>query len=240
MPLPIFQLKNVIKRYAGRVVLSLEALDVLAGERLAIVGPSGAGKTTLLRLLNFLEPPSSGSIVYEGNPLNGNVPLAVRREVTTVFQRPILLDATVRANVAYGLRLRGGRDDTRVEAALARVGLAHLAGARARILSGGEAQRVALARAMILEPRVLLLDEPTANLDPSNVAAIESAVRDLHCERGTTIVIVTHNLFQARRVSDRSALLLAGRLVEIAPTEQFFAAPRDRVTAAFVSGEMVY
>src|SRR5690349_17537913 len=104
-PTPIYQLKNVLKRYAGRAVLALDELDVLAGERLAIVGPSGAGKTTLLRLLNFLEPPSSGSIVYDTFRLTGNVPLALRREVTTVFQRPILLDATVRANVAYGLRL---------------------------------------------------------------------------------------------------------------------------------------
>jgi tungstate transport system ATP-binding protein len=239
-PNPIFQLKHVIKSYAGRVVLSLNGFDIMSGERLAILGPSGAGKSTLLRLLNFLEPPSAGSIVYGAAMLNGNVPLAARREVTTVFQRPILLDTTVRANVGYGLRLRGRHDAARVAAALERVGLAHLAGERARTLSGGEAQRVALARAMILEPRVLLLDEPTANLDPSNVAVIEAAVRDLHREHGTTIVMVTHNLFQARRVSDRSALLLAGRLVEIAPTEQFFAAPRDPATAAFVFGEMVY
>ena len=237
---PLYRLRGVVKRYGGRAVLALDELDVYEGERLALLGPSGAGKSTLLRLLNFLEPPDAGAIAYAGVAPSGAIPLALRREVTTVFQRPFLLDASVRANVAYGLRVRGRRDQARVDAAIDRVGLAGLAGARARTLSGGEAQRVALARAMIVEPRVLLLDEPTANLDPSNVGAIEAAVRELHRERGTTIVIVTHNLFQARRMSDRAALLLNGRLVEIAPTAQLLDSPRDPAAAAFVSGEMVY
>jgi tungstate transport system ATP-binding protein len=239
---PIYQLSHVLKRYGGRVVLALDELTVQEGERLAVIGPSGAGKSTLLRLLNFLEMPDAGAIAYGGCAWHATAipPLAVRREVTTVFQRPVLLDATVRGNVAYGLRLRGQRFERRVDAVLERTGLSHLSMAHARTLSGGEAQRVALARAIVLEPRVLLLDEPTANLDPYNVALLESIVSELHRDHGTTIVLVTHNIFQARRLADRAALLLEGRLIEIGPVQQIFATPREQRTAAFISGEMVY
>ena len=167
--------------------------------------------------------------------------LEIRRTVTTVSQRPILLNRTVRANVEFGLRLRGRRDrDGEVRAALEKVGLAALEGQAARTLSGGEAQRVALARAMVIRPDVLLLDEPTANLDPYNVAVIEEAVRRLNAERGTTVVLVTHNVFQARRLAHRVAFILDGKIVEVADTESFFERPRDPRTAAFVRGEMVY
>jgi tungstate transport system ATP-binding protein len=169
------------------------------------------------------------------------MPLELRRRVTTVFQRPILLNRSVRDNVEYGLRLRGRRNGRQlVEATLERVGLGELAAQRARTLSGGEAQRVALARAMVLRPDVLLLDEPTANLDPYNVGLIEEIVRDLNREWGTTIVLVTHNIFQARRLADRVALLLEGQMVEMADVGSFFKSPRDPRAAAFVRGDMVY
>ena len=137
--------------------------------------------------------------------------------MTTVSQRPVLLDRSVRANVEYGLRLRGRRDrEGEVRARWRMVGLAALEGQSARTLSGGEAQRVALARAMVIRPDVLLLDEPTANLDPYNVGVIEDAVRRLNAERGTTVVLVTHNVFQARRLAHRVALILEGKIVEVA------------------------
>jgi tungstate transport system ATP-binding protein len=165
----------------------------------------------------------------------------LRRKVTTVFQRPLLLNRSVSANVAYGLGVRGERNtDSRVESALDQVGLAHLRRQRARTLSGGEAQRVALARAIVLEPKVLLLDEPTANLDPYNVGVIEENVTELNQKRGTTMVLVTHNVFQARRLAHRVVLLLEGRIIEIADVTTFFESPRDSRTAAFVRGEMVY
>ncbi len=240
---PTYQLRQVSKVYNGRTVLELAALDIQRGEVLALVGPSGAGKSTLLRLLNFLEPPSSGHITFQGVTLAPGepVPLALRRSVTTVFQRPLLLDRSVWDNVTFGLRLRGERDArAQTEAALQAVGLAQMARQRARTLSGGEAQRVALARALVLQPAVLLLDEPTANLDPYNVGLIEAIASQLNAQHGTTLVLVTHNVFQARRLAHRVAFLWDGQLIEVAPAEQFFGAPRDSRTAAFVRGDMVY
>jgi tungstate transport system ATP-binding protein len=236
----LYELRDLRQVYGGRTVLDVESLDVREGEILALVGPSGAGKSTLLRLLNFLEPPAAGRIRFAGQAINGTVPLAIRRQVTTVFQRPVLQRGTVRDNAAYGLRLRGDRIDGRVDAVLEEVGLAGLARHPAHSLSGGEMQRVALARALVVEPRVLLLDEPTANLDPYNVSLIEGLIRTRNAGRGTTIIIVTHNVFQARRLARRTALLLNGSIVELAPTDAFFSAPADLRTAAFVRGDMVY
>jgi len=236
-----FRLQSVRQRYAGRTVLDLDELEVQRGEILALVGPSGSGKSTLLRLLNFLERPTEGTVYYEGRPAEGErTPLELRRQVTTVFQQTALQKASVRANVAYGLRLRGLPVDGQVEGLLATVGLSELAAASARQLSGGEKQRVALARALIFRPRVLLLDEPTANLDPYNVGLIEEIVRTENREHGTTVVLVTHNVFQAHRLAHRTGLILNGRLVELADTAAFFSSPADPRTAAFVSGEMVY
>ncbi|HEY4722153.1 MAG TPA: ATP-binding cassette domain-containing protein, partial [Anaerolineae bacterium] len=195
-------------------------------------------KSTLLRLLQFLEVPTAGSITFDGIAIQGQTDLNARRRVATVFQNPMLLDRSVRDNVAFGLQLRRQREvDRPIAAALERVGLSDYARAKARTLSGGEAQRVALARAIVLRPEALLLDEPTANLDPYNVSLIEALVRD---HDRTTIVLVTHHIFQARRLADRIGLLLSGRLIELLPADRFFNAPTDPRTRAFVNGEMVY
>jgi tungstate transport system ATP-binding protein len=239
----VYRLQNVSKEYEGRRVLQVDHLKIEHGEVFSLVGPSGAGKSTLLRLLNFLEPPSTGRIRFLDIEFSVNqpMPLPYRRRVTTVFQRPILLNRSVKANVGYGLSLRGLRDpDGKIEEALEQVGLTALARQRARTLSGGEAQRVALARAIVLQPDVLLLDEPTANLDPYNVGLIEEIVTTLNRERGTTLVLVTHNVFQAKRLAHRVALMLEGQIVEVAGVEAFFESPQDPRTAAFVRGEMVY
>jgi tungstate transport system ATP-binding protein len=236
----MYQLTNLRHTYGSRVVLDIPALEVREGEILALVGPSGAGKSTLLRLLNFLETPTSGFIRFAGQTINGAAPLALRRQVTTVFQRPVLRRASVRANVGYGLELRGLPVDGRVDAMLEEVGLAGLAKQGAQTLSGGEMQRVALARALVIEPRALLLDEPTANLDPYNVGLIEEIIRHQNRTHGTTSVIVTHNVFQAKRLAQRVGLLLNGGLVELTDAATFFTAPTDPRTAAFVRGELVY
>jgi tungstate transport system ATP-binding protein len=238
----IYELRNLVKSYSGREVVHVDSLTIKRGEILAIVGPSGAGKSTLLRLLDFLEPPTQGTLFFDGYTVNGvTPPLSIRRRSTTVFQRPVLLNNSVFDNVSYGLRIRGRRNwEKQVAEAIEMVGLKEFARAPARTLSGGEAQRVALARALVIEPDVLLLDEPTANLDPYNVRLIEEIIRDLNRLRGTTIVLVTHNVFQARRLAHRAALMLEGRMVEVAPVDVFFELPSDPRTASFVSGDMVY
>jgi tungstate transport system ATP-binding protein len=242
-PAPLFKLQDISVAYEGRLVLDIPYLEIIKGEIFALVGPSGAGKSTLLRLLNFLEPPASGNIEFDGKTYEGGLaaPLWVRRRVTTVFQRPMLLNQSVWNNVAYGLRLRSERNrNMDIQAALTAVGLTDMKNQRARTLSGGEAQRVSLARAMVIRPDVLLLDEPTANLDPYNVHLIEKIMGQLNQESGTTLVLVTHNVFQARRLANRVGFLLDGKLVEVAEVENFFKEPADPRTLAFVQGDMVY
>jgi tungstate transport system ATP-binding protein len=235
-------LERVAQSYNGRTVVDIEQLQIHQNEVLAIVGPSGAGKSTLLRLLAFLEFPQRGRIKYAGRYCQDNWPdLAARRRVTMVFQRPLLLRGSVMDNVAYGLGLRGiANGDAQTASILDKLGLDTLARASAQTLSGGEMQRVALARALVLRPDVLLLDEPTANLDPYNIKLIEGIVTHANQRQATTIVIVTHNIFQARRLAHRVGLMLSGKLIEVSQTEAFFQQPQTAETAAFVKGEMIY
>jgi tungstate transport system ATP-binding protein len=226
------------------MVLRIPSLSIERGEVFALVGPSGAGKSTLLRLLALVEAPSTGTIhlaVNNRQTTHATASIEDRRRLAMVFQRPVLLTRSVRANVAYGLRLRGNHDSSsRIASALERVLLTSLADAHPHTLSGGEMQRVAVARALVLEPEVLLLDEPTANLDPANVRIIEDLVREQRDQFGTTIVLVTHNVFQARRLATRVGLLLEGELIEVAPRDRFFDSPADPRTEAFISGDLVY
>jgi len=239
-PDAIYRFESVRHGYGTRTVLDIESLDVMRGETLALMGPSGAGKSTLLRLLQFLERPSAGRVVFEGQAVSAEPPLQLKRRITTVFQHPVMLNRSVRDNVAYGLRVRGARrSDVHIDSLLEEVGLASLAEARARTLSGGEVQRVAIARALAFNPDVLLLDEPTANLDPRNVRLVEELIRGRHTQ-GVTIVLAVHQIFQARRLADRTALLLDGRIVEVGPTHAMLDAPQDPRTRAFLTGDMIY
>lgn len=235
-----YELTDVRHCYGDRCVVDIPTLEVRNGEILGLVGPSGAGKSTLLRLLDFLETPTQGRIRFAGTEIDGDASLATRRHVTTVFQRPMLLKRSVAANVRVGRKLRGlDAKDGSTEQWLDRLGLSDLADAPARTLSAGEAQRVALARALVIEPSVLLLDEPTGNLDPYNVGLLEEIVRSENTERGTTIVIVTHDVFQARRLADRTGMMVAGSMIELAETEAFFSAPQQPQTAAFLRGDLL-
>jgi tungstate transport system ATP-binding protein len=235
----VFELRGIEVVYGSRAVLAVEHLTVPQDEALVIVGPNGAGKSTLLRLLHFLEPPGRGEIRFRGQPVPDPAPLSLRRIVTTVFQRPALLNRSVYDNIAYGLRLRGREPGAITRHLLERLALEDLQSAPAHSLSGGEAQRVALARGLAVEPEVLLLDEPTANLDPYNMGLVEGLIQELRTERRCALVIVTHNVFQARRLADRVAMLHEGRLIEVAQAAEFFDRPRDPRAAAFVRGELV-
>ncbi|MDH5371758.1 MAG: ATP-binding cassette domain-containing protein [Acidimicrobiia bacterium] len=236
-----YELTDVQHRYGSRCVVDVASLQVRAGEILCIVGPSGAGKSTLLRLLNFLESPTHGRVAYKGTKVGADVPLPLRREVVTVFQHPMLLRRSVAANVRIGQRIRGVEPtDGNLKGWLDRLGLADLSHVQARTLSAGEAQRVALARALVVEPSVLLLDEPTGNLDPYNVGLIEDIVQSENTQRGTTIVLVTHDIFQARRLAHRTGLMIGGQILEMADTEAFFSAPERPETAAFLRGDLVH
>ncbi len=236
----LFHLKGVSRRLGETFRLRIDELTVRRGEVFALLGPTGAGKTTLLRLLTGLEYSDEGIIRVNGAPLDRDSPPSLLRNITMVHQRPILLNGSVATNVAYGLRVRGRPPESKVNDVLDRLELGRLARRDARSLSGGQTHLVALARALVLEPEILLLDEPTANLDPAYVALIEKVITETQSVRGMTVIWATHNLFQARRVSQRLTLLLDGSVVEVAESTAFFESPKDPRTAAFIQGKMVY
>lgn len=238
-------LEGVRKSYRGRAILDGVSLEIRRGEVFAIVGPSGAGKTTTLRLLDLLEDVGGGRIMYDGRSISfaTEQALAQRRRMAMIMQNPVAFQASAFDNVAYGLWLRG-YDDAEIRArvfrALEFVGLLDAAKARADRMSGGEQQRIAFARAAVLNPEILFLDEFTANLDPANVRSLEEATLRHRDETGCTVVIVTHNLLQAKRLADRVGLLLGGRFVEVAPARTFFEDPATPEARAFVSGEFAF
>ena len=236
----LYRLENVRKRNSDSFTLDVAHLEINRGETLCLVGPTGAGKSTLLRLLSLLDAPTEGNVSF-ANVRSPNWPLSTLRRITTVAQKPVMLNDTVRSNVAFGLRVRGtAAISQRVDQLLKLLRLDTLSERNARSLSGGEAQLVGLARALVIEPDVLLLDEPTAHLDPAHVALVEDVVQSQTERAGSTVVWVTHNLFQARRQGGRTALLLGGKLVEVTDTATFFDRPSHPTTAEFVQGKMVY
>jgi len=206
----LFALENVSYARAGRTVLGNVSVELDEGAT-ALVGPSGAGKSTLLRLLNRLADPDEGTVRYQSRHIHEYDVLALRREVGLVAQLPALLPGTVAENVSYGPSLRG--QACRVDRALALAGLdVAFAERPAQQLSVGEQQRVMLARALALEPAVLLLDEPTAALDEHARDAVEQTLLDLRSELSASLILVTHDQAQARRLADRILVLEDGRI----------------------------
>jgi tungstate transport system ATP-binding protein len=235
-PLPL-RLDAVSFAAGGVTILDRISLALEAGPRTVILGPNGAGKSVLLRLCHGLLRPTAGAIQWQGGRAAQR---GAGRPDAMVFQRPVMLRRSVRANVEYGLKLAGVGSAERRRIALERleaVGLAHLAGRPARRLSGGEQQRVALARAWALDPAVLFLDEPTANLDPAATRTVEAIVLAMH-RAGAKIVMTTHDLGQAHRLADEIVFLHRGRVLERAPAERFFAGPASPEAAAFLRGEL--
>jgi tungstate transport system ATP-binding protein len=219
----------------GRRIIDDVSLAIDPGSRTVVLGPNGAGKSVLLRLCHGLLAPTSGRITWSTLDRSDGM-----RRQAMVFQRPVMLRRSALANVAYGMKVAGvgaAEREARARAALGRVGLTHLADRPARVLSGGEQQRLALARAWALNPEVLFLDEPTANLDPAATHDIESAIGAIH-SGGTKIVMVTHNLGQARRLADEIVFLHNGRVAERASAIGFFTAPASPEAASFLKGEL--
>jgi len=250
-------LSGVYHGFDNTDVLTDVSLAVGREEVLAIIGPSGTGKTTLLGLLSLFDDPDEGTVEFGGEDvwsLSERERLNVRRQIGMVFQEPHLFDGSVRRNVRYPLDIRRSWAD-RIRNWLPRfghrsvnpvvteqlelVGLDDAASRHVSSLSGGEAQRVAFARALSYDPEFLLLDEPTSDLDPRNTAVIEDAIETAR-SRGVGVVIATHDMHQAERVADRTAVMLDGSIIEHGPTQQVFDDPTDRRARKFIDGELIY
>lgn len=211
----LIEIRGIYKSFGKSEILNDINLDIDEGKILALIGPTGSGKTTLLRLIDTLEQPTSGSIFFQGEDicrLSSKEKLLVRRRMAMVFQKPFMFSRSVYENVSYGLKIRGkgnSRDD--VLHTLEDVGLAGYESRSATTLSGGEMQRIALARAMVIKPEVLLLDEPTANLDPRSASAIDDLIERM-AQDGTTVIIASHNMVECRRLANKVVVLVNGRI----------------------------
>jgi tungstate transport system ATP-binding protein len=226
MRMAFLEVRSLSKNIGSAEILKGIDLTVERGEILGLIGPTGSGKTTLLRLVNLLDEPSSGDILFDGRKVSGRPErekLSARRRMAMVFQKPVMFKASVEENVSFGLKMRGRVDAEgvrgRMKEALAAVGLSGYESRDANTLSGGEMQRIALARALVLQPELLLLDEPTANLDPRSAASIDSLLQSLAGGR-TAVILATHNMQQCRKLADRVAVLQAGRLVAVGKSEE--------------------
>ncbi|MFT5449343.1 MAG: tungstate transport system ATP-binding protein [Gammaproteobacteria bacterium] len=227
----------LVLRRGGRAILDDVDVRIAAGGTTVLMGPNGAGKSILLRVLAALVTPDSGVVRWAGAP-----PIrALRPRLGFVFQKPVLLRRSAIANIRHALHAAGcsrARSSARARDALEFAGLLHLQDSPARLLSGGEQQRLAIARALALEPEVLFLDEPTANLDPAATAQIETMVRHLS-SRTKKVVLVTHDIGQARRLASHVAFMHHGKIVEAGDASPFFNSPATRSAAAFLGGEIV-
>jgi tungstate transport system ATP-binding protein len=234
--------EGLVKAYGERTVVSVDSFAIREGEVLALLGPNGAGKTTLFRLLALLERPDSGSIRYFGAPVDSR-DLAARRRTASVFQRPLLFQGSVVDNVAFGLKFRHlprGTIKRKVTETLDLMGVAPLAEADMRTLSGGELQRVALARALVLEPEILFLDEPTSNLDVHVRRRFREDLRRVVAQLSATVVIITHEHNEALALAQRVAVIHEGRLVQIGTPQEVFTHPQNAFVADFTGAETIW
>ncbi len=231
-------MENLTKEYEGRRVLTIDNLIINDGSLCSVIGPNGAGKSTLLNLIAGLMKPTDGRLFYGGEQT-----LSVPREnMTLVFQSPYLIRTTVEKNIAYPLKLRGWepeRIEERVAELAEDLGLTPFLKQKSWKLSGGETQKVALARALSFHPGLLLLDEPTANVDPSTTAEIERMLKKINKTEGTTVILITHNLVQARRLGGEVLFMDRGKVVEYGESEKVLRDPDREQTKRFIAGELL-
>jgi len=233
----MIQIRNLLIKRGGRETLQIDSLDISRGETLTVVGPNGAGKSTLLLALAHLLKPARGDIQFDGKSVTKWNDLEYRRKISYVFQAPLLMDMTVEQNVALGLRFRGiSKEDAQERAGrwIKAMGIESLIGRRAGELSGGEAQRVSIARAFVLEPELLLLDEPFAALDPPTRSKLLEDLSNLLREDHRTAIFVTHNLNEAAKLSHRIAVVVGGMLRQVGTVREIKEHPADDAVEAFL------
>ncbi|MGD0070424.1 MAG: ABC transporter ATP-binding protein [Candidatus Bathyarchaeia archaeon] len=233
------KLVDIKKNYLSVKALNSVSLEMQGGKIIVLLGVNGAGKTTLMRIMAGLENPDSGQLLFN----NQNIDCKALRQVSTlVFQKSAMFSTNVYDNLAYGLRIRKAPKaeiKKKVAEALQAVRLSGFEKRRAKKTSGGEQQRIALARAFLLDSQVLLLDEPTANLDPNSASIIEKAMVSRKSAQ-RIIVMATHNLSQARRMADEIVHIYNGEIVEVATPEDFFENPKSEISRKFVNGELEF
>jgi tungstate transport system ATP-binding protein len=235
---PLVEIRDLLVKRGKHPALQLDHLAIQSGEVLAVVGPNGAGKSTLLLMLARLLKPERGEIHFNGLPASAESDTLYRRRLALVMQDPLLFDTSVFENVASGLKFRGISKEeiqNKVPRWLERLGVGHLAKRKAGELSGGEAQRASLARALVLEPQLLLLDEPFSALDPPTRSRLLDDLGALLKETATTTVFVTHDLPEAAQLAARMAVIIGNRLRQVGVPETIFAFPADADVAGFVN-----
>jgi len=238
----MIEISGLFRKVDDKVLVKDVSITIPDGMIFGIIGPSGSGKTTLMRMIDLLDNPTRGTIVINGTiaTRDKKQQLELRRKMGMVFQKPIVLSTTVFENVSYGLRFRGVKGEelkSRVLEAIDLVGLSGYDERYAPTLSGGEMQRVAIARSMVTRPEVLLLDEPTANLDPASTEKIEELIRAINSRFGTTIIISTHDLDQGQRIAQRIAVVIGGMVTQAGTPEEVFHKPLNSEIAMFVGVE---
>ncbi|WP_027400405.1 ABC transporter ATP-binding protein [Anaerovorax odorimutans] len=230
--------EKLIKEYDKNRVLDINKLKIEKGSLCGIIGANGAGKSTFLNIVAGLEKQTSGRVFY-GNSSNEEIPLDI---MTMVFQRPYMLSTTVEKNISYPLKLRGWNAysiENRVAQLCKELGLTHLMKRKSWKLSGGEVQKVALARALSFKPKLLLLDEPTANIDPKTTGEIELILKKINIDEGITVIIITHNLVQAKRLCHDVVFMNQGQIIEFGRTAEVLKNPKYELTKQFISGELI-
>lgn len=233
------RLEGIEKNYKNVKAVDSVNFETEGSKIIVLIGVNGAGKSTLLRIIGGLEKQDQGKIFVNNETITV---WELRQIATLVFQRTAMFSRSVYDNLAYGLKIRGKKDyeiREQITEALRNIGLKNFEKRKAKKTSGGEQQRIALARAFLLDPKILLLDEPTANLDPNNAIIIEKAIMKRR-EKEHVIVIATHNLSQARRLGDEIVHLHAGKIVERSTPDEFFDNPKSELTRKFINGELEF